>query len=124
MVLGTILGIFGLRSSSDTDGAEAIKEALKEPRKEVDLHGVFEEPELDRQGANTAVVPVTLYDADTGLPYGETAVEFAIETDRGKRRLESFLDAHGIDGPEALEDIEGRSAEVTRQPSGNIKVNY
>lgn len=123
MVLATILSVLPWRSD-ETNGAEALKAALAEPRKTVDLHGVFEEPRLDPTGANTAVFPVTLYDAETGVEYGSTVVEFEIEQSLGKKRLDNFLDAHGIENRSELDAIEGTTALVDRDYSGNIKVDW
>lgn len=121
MALQTILSVLPWRSTS---GAEALKAALAEPKKDVTLHGVYEEPRLDPTGANTAVFDVTLYDADSGQPYGETKVEFAIEKASGKKRLDDFLEAHGIEERENLGEIENRTAEVRRNYSGNIEVQW
>jgi hypothetical protein len=123
MVLSTILGVFFGRSTDD-GGAEALKAALREPRKDVDLYGVFQEPQLDPQGANTAKFPVNVYDAGSEEQYEETAVEFAIESDTGKQRLEEFLYVHGIKDMQNLDAIEGEEANVERAESGNITVDW
>lgn len=122
MVVDRIKSLLGW--DSDDNGAQALKAALVEPRTEVDLYGSFDEPRLDPQGAKTAVFGVTLRDAETAEEYGSVEVEFEIETDSGREALEDFLDAHGVDNVFDLDQIEGERAEVERDESGNITVQW
>lgn len=122
MVVSYIRSLLGLDGSDN--GVEALKAALAEPRTNVGLYGVFAEPRLDVQGAKTAVFTVTLYDEETGEEYGETQVEFEIDADAGKERLDEFLSAHGVDEVFDLEEIVGQSASVERTDSGNIEVQW
>lgn len=122
MVVSYIRGLLGLDDSEN--GVEALKAALVEPRTNVGLYGVFAEPHLDVQGAKTAVFTVTLYDEETGEEYGETKVEFEIDADAGKERLDEFLSAHGVDELFDLEEIVGANASVERTDSGNIEVQW
>lgn len=120
MLLQKLRGLFG----SSNGGVEQLKMALQEPRQTVDLYGIFEEPRLDTQGANTAVFPVTLYDTETGDKYGDTKLEFDIETDQGQAALNAMLDAYNIGGREQLHEIIGLEAEIERKPSGNVRVSW
>lgn len=122
MVLQLIRSILGLLPD-DQPGVEALKEALHEPKEDVDVYGRFLEPYLDPQGTNTAVVPVELIEADTAQQYAEIVVEFAIESDEGRELFEDFLSQHGID-VDTLEEIAGEAAEVLRDENGNYVVDW
>lgn len=120
MALSTILSI--LFGSSDNGGAEALKAELRETRKTLNLSGIFEEPYVDRTGVKTAVFPVTVY--DDGVPYDDTKVEIELETRDGRRKVEALLSAHGVDGIENLEEIDGLTANVGLDMKGNLEVRW
>lgn len=122
MVLGTILSALPWRSTDN--GVEALKAALSEPRSDVDLYGIYNEPRLDTTGANTAIFPVTVYDEESGQELRQVEVEFAIETDVGKRELDDFLGENGIESRENIDAIMGVEADVHRDVFGNTKVQW
>jgi hypothetical protein len=105
-------------------GVDALKDALAEPRERVEIYGVFEEPRLDPQGAETALFPVTVYDAETNEPYDSTKVEFEIAGVQGRQRMDDFLEEYGVEDRMDLDEMEDKAADVTRDYRGNIIVKW
>jgi hypothetical protein len=123
-LIGILTRFFGGDGDEQQSGVDALKQALREPRKDITLTAEFGEPHLDTRGANTAVFPVHTYDSRTGEHYRDTQVEFAIESDEGRDQLDIFLRNNDIDGVDNIEAVEGTEASAWFDADGNITVGW
>lgn len=116
-MFGYIKSLFG--GNDETSGIDALKELLEERERTLNLHAEYQEPTADLNGEPTAVFPYVVYQDDTVYRVGVR--EFPIP-DGGVEEgtpLAEFLGEASID---ALDEVEGSTAEAILEESGEISV--
>jgi hypothetical protein len=122
---------FGTAAQDEVEeGLRALQDELLQRASRLELTGELGQPYIDRQGAPTAVVPVTVYlkryDSQDEV-YLDHHIEFEVPTNGMLDHSEpfvQFMHAMGVSTPEALDRIEGETVDVHLDDGGNVVVDW
>ena len=122
---------FGNTAQDEVEaGLRALQDELLQRASRLELTGELGQPFIDRQGAPTAIIPVTVYlkryDSRDEV-YLDHQMEFEVPTNGmmdSNEPLVQFLHSVGVSTPEALGQIEGETVDVHLGDGGNIVVDW